>query len=188
MAKNNAIVLCYDPSLSSKYWKSLFQPLKKIFQSPILFAEKSFKEELKMEHLISWGETNYPNCKIVYFHEKYFGMSNKLFSGYADKMISLVKIQPDLTVPIGCRSNKLVKVPWYRVTLVVAIHEIAHMFGLNHCSNPKCVMAKLPCKRNSGYCWPCIARRSKFYRSKIFCNECYAKLRSSEISTSDQFT
>ena len=184
----NAIVLCYDPSLSQKYWKSLFRPLKDIFQSRLVFVEKSFKQKLKMEDLISWGKTNYPGCKIVYFLDKSFTMRNQAFGGYANENVALVKIQPELKVPSACRSSKLVKVPWYNAMLVATIHEISHMFGLNHCSTPKCVMAKYICNRNSGFCWPCIARRSKFYRSKIFCDECYAKLRFSEITASNQFT
>lgn len=181
------IVLCYNPSLSSKYWKSLFQPLKKIFQSPLLFVEKSFERELKMRDLTSWGKINYPNCKVVYFLDKYFQMNNQVFSGYANETIGLVKIQPDLTVPLGCRSDKSVKVPWYRATLVVTIHEIAHMFGLTHCPTPKCIMAKTTCRGTPRFCWPCIARLSKYSRSRIFCEKCYNKLRFSKITASNKF-
>ena len=186
MAKNNSLVLCYNPSLSMKYWKSLFQPLKKIFQSPMIFVEKCFKQD-KMKNLVSWGKTNYPNCKIVYFFDRSFRMNNQLFSGYASENVALVKIQPELKVPAACHSSKLVKVPWYNATLVATIHEISHVFGLNHCSTPKCIMAKYACSRNLEFCWPCIAQRSKFYRSKIFCDECYAKLRFSKITASNQF-
>jgi hypothetical protein len=185
MQKNNAIVLCFSPSLSMKYWKSLFRPLKNVFQSSIIFVKKNFEQELKMDSLISWGKTNYPGSKIVYFFDKSFRMKNRAFSGYANENVAMVKVQPALMVPSTCRSSKLIGVPWYSTTLVATIHEISHMFGLSHCSTPKCVMAKNVCERNSGFCWPCIARRSKLYRSRIFCKECYDKLKLSEIMTSD---
>jgi hypothetical protein len=181
MVKENSIILCYSPSISSKYWKSLFNPLKDIFQSRLIFVNKSTKEK----DLTSWGRTNYPNSKIVCFLDRSFRMKDQAFSGYASENVALVKIQPELKVPLNCRSSKLIKVPWYNATLVAAIHEISHLFGLSHCSTPKCVMAKYTCNRNSGFCWPCVARRSKFYRSKIFCDKCYAKLRSSEIPASN---
>jgi hypothetical protein len=183
--ENNSIVLCYTPALSSKYWRSLFAHLKEIFQSPIVFVDRGFEGKLKMENLISWSKTNYPNCKIIFFDENYFQSHNQAFNGYADGNVALVRIQPELMVPLNCRSEKFTKVSWYNATLVAAVHEIAHMFELNHCSSQKCVMAKLSCKSNSGYCWPCVARRSKFYRSRIFCDECYTKLRFAEVATSD---
>lgn len=59
MLKNKGfIVLCYNPSLSSKYWKSLFQPLKKILQSMGYSIKAEFIER-ELGTRVTWGKCQY---------------------------------------------------------------------------------------------------------------------------------
>jgi hypothetical protein len=173
------LILCdtTNMSYSPKYWKTLFKPIEKIYRVKLIFRKNNFNGKLKMKELRLWAKSSYPNDKVVYLVGNRFQIGYNAFKGYANDPICLVEIQPKLRVPRSCCSDKTILVPWYRATLAICIHEIAHLYGLEHCSNRKCIMGIVRCEGKIRHCWRCISRLSCYPRSKIFCKECFDKLR-----------
>ena len=115
-------------------------------------------------------------AKIVFFQDNLLNINNIICNGYAEKDIAIIKIQPNINGFIRCNSDKTVKISWKYSTLFCCIHEIAHMFGLIHCSNKRCIMGVINCKNYQRYCMYCISNR-KVDPSKIFCKDCYKKIK-----------
>ena len=104
-------------------------------------------------------DTNLPCIKLV---DEILNPKNDASSatiGYADLKNNIAYVKYPFSEPVKsiCFPNAK-KIQNTNLFVLTCLHEALHLIGINHCSSPKCVMAKLNCKSSkSGYCLSCLS-------------------------------
>lgn len=146
--------------------KAQIIPLGNVDKDVLLFLSKElyeiFRIEFKISHPLNIPKSSYNSEREQYYSspllsylKRSFGRGSGLILGVIDKdlyvpqlnfvfgeaelngeaaIISLTRLRQEF---YGHPENENI---FYQRAIKEAVHEIGHVFGLHHCSNPKCVM------------------------------------------------
>ena len=146
--------------------KAQIIPLGNVERDVLLFLSKELYEIFRIEFKISSSlnipkssynseRKQYYSSPLLSYLKMSFGRGSGLILGVIDKdlyvpqlnfvfgeaelngkaaIISLTRLRQEF---YGLPENENI---FYQRTIKEAVHEIGHIFGLHHCSNPKCVM------------------------------------------------
>lgn len=159
-------IIAETPPVSLSYLKNILNQMRRVYPHKVIYEFCLSIDQLKIEMA--------SNEKIVFITHSdinpKFSPINFDGVGLDRENIAIVKYQKTSKRYCHCLNRKLIA-GGMRNTLFLLLHEIGHLAGLDHCENPKCVMARIECNGKVDYCWRCLAGYKKIDTS-VFCLRC----------------